>query len=66
MASRRRRSLREMRWYEAPPLIAPARAGSRGSDGSFQSAGCMPVVRSVTILSASVSTVASWTQCPAG
>ena len=49
IASRRRCSLRVIRWYEAPPLIAPARAGSSGSPGSFQSDGCMPAVRSVTI-----------------
>ena len=66
MASRRVRSLRVIRWYEAPPLIAPARAGSSGSPGSVQSDGCIPSVRSVTIRSASVSTVASWTQWPSG
>ena len=66
MASRRRRSPREMWWYEAPPLMAPARAGSRGSDGSSQSAGCMPSVRSAKTRAASVSTLARWTQWPSG
>ena len=59
MASRRRRSAEEMWWYDAPPLIAPARAGSGGSDGSSQSAGCIPRVRSATIRSRSSSTDAS-------
>ena len=66
MASRRLCSLRVIRWYEAPPLMAPARASSSGSPGSFQSDGCMPSVRSITIRSASISTVASWTQWPIG
>ena len=66
IASSRFRSERVIRWYEAPPLIAPARARSSGSPGSVQSRGCMPSRRSASTRSVSVSTVASWTHEPAG
>ena len=46
-ASSRRPSDALMWWYDAPALIAPARAGSSGMSGSVQSEGCIPRSRSV-------------------